>query len=135
MVALSIRLGYYVRTMMTFSRHEIEIFTGKITPEDLARLAQKRFGDMVKGVIDVSDGTVALGAELHADEESCLLELGRLQENLWGFNIYVDGIFPDTIEFDSMINIRPTQANRSRFVEGEAIRAQILQLLEAKLNG
>lgn len=31
----------------------------------------------------------------------------------------------DFIEFDSLINIRPRQNNRSRYVEGEEIRERI----------
>ena len=36
----------------------------------------------------------------------------------------------DFIEFDSLINIRPRQGNRSRDVEDEAIREQIRQVVD-----
>lgn len=100
-----------------------------ISVEELKILAQKRFGDMVKGVIDIKTGIVALGAELHADEEADLLEIGSEQENLWGFNIYVDEKFPENVEFDSMINIRPRQNNMSRYIEDEKIRERIIIVL------
>lgn len=61
---------------------------------DLKKLAAQRFGDMVKVVIDVEKKIIALGAELHADEEALLLERGSNQENLWGINIYIDQPIP-----------------------------------------
>ncbi|MGE4170111.1 MAG: DUF5674 family protein [Candidatus Margulisiibacteriota bacterium] len=100
----------------------------------LQELAEKRFGDMVKGVIDIETETVVLGAELHADEEAILIQKGHAQAGLWGFNIYLDEDFPANIEFDSMINIRPSQGNRSRLVEDVQIRDRIIAILEGFLK-
>ncbi len=108
---------------------ETIVISEPISKEALQILADLRFGDLVKGVIDLETKTVALGGELHADQEAILLTQGSHQENLWGFNIYVAESFPDNIEFDSMINIRPSQNNRSRFVEDSVIREKILQVL------
>jgi hypothetical protein len=66
---------------------------------------------------------------MHADEEAFLLEQGSLQQNLWGINIYPNLEMPNMIEFDSMINIRPNQNNRSRNVEDEIIRKKILEIV------
>jgi len=62
---------------------------------------------------------------MHADEEALLLEEGSRQADLWGIDLYPDRFgTPDFIEFDSMINLRPSQGNRSRSVEDpEARRA------------
>ncbi len=109
------------------------ITTHPISKETLQTLAEARFGDFVKGVIDIETGEVALGGELHADQEATLLTRGNKQENLWGFNIYVADPFPENIEFDSMINIRPSQNNRSRFVEDETIRQKIVAILKPLL--
>ncbi len=109
---------------------DIFVVKDRISTEILSSLAERRFGDMVKGVVDISSGVVALGAELHADEEALLLQQDSLQDDLWGFNIYMDEDFPENIEFDSMINIRPRQNNNSRTVESPEIRAQILKILE-----
>jgi hypothetical protein len=62
---------------------------------------------------------------LHADEETLLIEQGARQADLWGINIYPDRPPAERIEFDSMINVRPSQGNRSRSVEDPAIRSQI----------
>ena len=83
-------------------------------------------GEMVKAVVDVKKGIMAVDADLHADLEQFLLENGSNQLDLWGINLYFDG---DLVEFDSMINIRPIQNNRSRDVEDEETRKKILEVV------
>jgi len=39
------------------------------------------------------------------------------------------GVGRDRIEFDSMINVRPSQGNRSRSVENPALRQQIVKVV------
>lgn len=95
----------------------------------LADLAAQQFGDMVKAVVDVSREIMALGGELHADDEALLLDDGSLQNDLWGINLYPDQTGDDWIEFDSMINVRPAQANRSRSVEDAALRLRIRRIV------
>lgn len=99
-----------------------------ITKTELKDLAKERFGDMVKAVVDLERGIMAIGGELHSDEEALLLESGSKQENLWGINFYPDETSEGWIEFDSMINIRPSQGNRSRGVEDAEIRKKIIAL-------
>ena len=96
-----------------------------ITKDKLKPIAKKLFGDFIKAVVDIEKKIIAAGGSMHADEESFLLEHGSKQKNLWGINLYPNLEMPDMIEFDSMINIRPRQNNRSRSVEDETIRGQI----------
>jgi len=103
----------------------MKIITEKITLDELRKVAQERFGEMVKAVVDIEKGIMAIGGELHADEEAMLLENGSQQENLWGINIYPEKIENEFIEYDSMINLRPRQNNRSRGVEDPEIRNKI----------
>lgn len=71
-----------------------------------------------------------MDAELHVDEEQLLLENGSNQADLWGINLYPDKYDSDEfVEFDSMINIRPSQHNMSRDIEDEEIRLDIINLL------
>lgn len=100
----------------------------KISKNELTQLAKERFGDMVKAVVDIRLNTMVLGGDLHADEEAVLLERGSHQEDLWGINIYIDKPLVERVEFDSMINIRPSQNNRSRDVLDPAIREKIIIL-------
>jgi hypothetical protein len=59
------------------------IIDAKISLEELRRMAEGRFGDLVKAVVDIDRGIMAVDAELHADEEAFLLDHGSRQENLW----------------------------------------------------
>jgi len=100
-----------------------------ISRAQLKVLAEEHFGDMVKAVVDCERRVMAVGAELHADAEQLLLEDGSDQEDLWGVNLYPGKEGSDWIEFDSMINIRPQQNNRSRRVEDAAICSIIIEIV------
>lgn len=108
----------------------IEILKTPASREQIAQLARDSFGDMVKGVVDVSRRVIALGGELHSDEESALLDDGSTQSDLWGINLYPAEAGEDSIEFDSMINIRPAVNNRSRNVEDEDLRRRIREIVK-----
>lgn len=103
-----------------------------ITLDELRQLAAGLFGDMVKAVVDVELGRMLAGAEMHADEEAELLADGSRQQDLWGINLYPDAPESEWIEFDSMINLRPTFGNRSRGVDSPEARTRIKDLV-AKL--
>ena len=113
----------------------IRILKAPITRNELQKIADETFGDLVKGVVDIQQGTLAIGGELHADEEAILLENGSNQRDLWGINLYPSIEGDDMIEFDSMINVRPSQGNRSRSVEDAATRASILDLIHKLITG
>ena len=107
---------------------EIEIIEAPITRNRLRDIAAGQFCDFVKAVVDVERGLMAIGGDLHADEEATLLDAGSDQRNLWGINLYPD-LPPDQwVEFDSMINVRPSESNRSREVENPLIREKILAI-------
>ena len=97
--------------------------------DELRQLAVDQFGDFVKAVVDVRAGVMAVGAELHADEEALLLEQGARQADLWGINLYPDRPAAERVEFDSMINVRPAQGNRSRSVDDPGIRQRIQEVV------
>ena len=95
----------------------------------LKEMAARQFGDMVKAVVDVENKRMAIGAELHSDEESFLIGRGSAQEDLWGINIYPALPPGERVEFDSMINVRPAQGNRSRDVENPDVREAVRQVI------
>jgi hypothetical protein len=102
-----------------------------IARQELQELASARFGDMVKAVVDVARQIMAVSGELHSDEEAMLLEDGSRQADLWGINLYPADTGADWIEFDSMINVRPSQNNRSRSVEDSATREAIRRVVHS----
>lgn len=111
----------------------MQIVTGTLTHETLRKMAEDLFGDLVKAVVDVERGALALDAELHSDLEALLLEDGSRQGDLWGINLYPELPEDDWIEFDSLINLRPSRGNRSRGVEDEAIRARIVHIVSQRI--
>jgi len=107
----------------------MRIIEKRIPLIELTALARSGFGDMVKAVVDIERGVMAVAGELHADEEALLLESGSRPEDLWGINLYPDLVGPDRIEFDSMINIRPSRGNRTRGVDDPDVRSRILEIV------
>jgi len=80
-------------------------------------------------VVDNASARV-IRERISSGEESLLLEDGSAQADVWGINIYPEENRDDRIEFDSMINVRPSQGNRSRGVDDPAIREQIRRVVE-----
>lgn len=110
------------------------ILEREITKDELASIEPIRFFDdmcMLKAVIDIDLGLVALNAELHADLESYLLANGSNQESLYGINIYFD---TGEIEFDSMINPPRNRAagypRVGRYVADPAAREKIEEVVK-----
>ena len=109
----------------------MKILDNSIKKNDLLKNSEVVFDEcMVKGVVDVDKGLLAIDAQLHADLEQLLLENGSLQDSLWGINLYPEDEGEDFIEFDSMINIRPRQNNRTRGVENPEIRQKIIEVVQ-----
>jgi hypothetical protein len=103
----------------------IQVVRDPITLAELRGIASGQFGEMVKAVVDVTRGIMAVGGELHADEEAALLDQGSRQTDLWGINLYPDAPEAERVEFESMINVRPAQGNRSRSVQDPALQGRI----------
>lgn len=108
----------------------MKILDTPITREQLKETAAETFGDMVKAVVDVDREEVAIDAELHSDLEALFLEKGSKQNSLWGINFYPDMEGDDFVEFDSMINVRPSQNNRSRSVDSPELRKRIVKVVD-----
>lgn len=107
----------------------MKIVTDKITLEELKKMGEKSFNGLVKAVVDVEKEIMLVDAEFHADEEDFLIKNGSKQENLWGINLYSDKTGDEFLEFDSMINVRPSFGNKSRSVDNSEIRKKIISLV------
>jgi hypothetical protein len=97
----------------------------------LARLLGRPFDDMIKFVVDVEKGIVALGGELHADAEAVLIERGSRQAAPWGGNYFPGAGEAHCIEYTSLINIRPTVQNRTLSIESETVRDRVKEIIFA----
>ncbi len=82
--------------------------------------------NVIKAAVDIKKELLAVDSPMHYDCEQLLLKDGSNQIDIWGINLYLDSDnIDDLVEFDSMINIRPAQGNRSRNVENPEIQAKI----------
>ena len=107
----------------------MKIIKEKISINELMQMAERKFGDLVKAVVDIEKEIIAVDAELHSDEEALLLENGSEQKDLWGINLYPELTNEDFIEFDSMINLRPSYGNLSRDIGNPKIRKKITKIV------
>ena len=109
---------------------EARIVKNPITVSELKEVADNQFGDLVKAVVDIAQEIIALGGELHSDEEVLLVEeAGSRREDTWGINIFPEKSQDEWIEFDSMINLKPHFGNRSRDVENQETREKIRSIV------
>lgn len=107
----------------------MKIVKDKISIKELEILAESMFDNLVKAVVDIEKKIMAVGGELHSDGEALLIENGSDQYNLWGINIYPEIKDENWIEFDSMINLRPSQGNKSRGVENINTQKTIIEIV------
>lgn len=104
----------------------IVVVKESISREDLKNIAKGQFVRLVKAVVDVEQEIMAVGGELHADEEVLLMEQeGSKREYVWGINLYPEKTGDDFVEFDSMINLKPSFGNRSRGVDNPETQNKI----------
>jgi hypothetical protein len=106
-----------------------------ITIKELTKIAEERFGDMTKAVVDLDKKIMVIDADLHADQEAKLIQDGSKQENLWGINLYPE-LFgeEDFIELDSMINLRPSWGNNSRGVDNLEAQTKIRDIVRSLIT-
>ena len=114
----------------------MRILTEPVTKEDLINTSEHFIDDnVIKAAVDVARELIAVDAPMHYECEQLLLEDGSKQTDIWGINLYLDeDDIDDIVEFDSMINIRPSENNRTRSVEDSTIQAKIKQVVSKWLK-
>lgn len=118
-----------MRSRQRIDSMDIKLISEKMTEQELRAFLNNPFPDMIKFVADIEKKILALGGELHADAEAVLLDAGSEQKNLWGGNVYPDREDGDRLEYTSLINIRPSQNNRSLEVEHASVRERIQHIV------
>lgn len=109
---------------------EIKVIKESISRAELKRLASEQFGDVIKAVVDVEQGIMGVGGELHVDIQSLLVEKENSRgEDTWGINLYLEKSGEEFIEFDSMVNLKPALGNKTRSVESTEIKSEIREMI------
>ena len=109
----------------------MRILNEPVTKEELIKSSTNFIDDnAIKAAVDIKRELMAVDAPMHYDCEQILITDGSNQNDIWGINLYLDSDDIDEIvEFDSMINIRPSQNNRSRDVEDPEIQKKIKEIV------
>jgi uncharacterized protein DUF5674 len=109
----------------------MQLVEKEITLQELRQMSTKMFESLVKAVVDIEKEVMVVDATMHVDQESWLLEeYESKQENLWGINLYPEHWEkPEFIKFDSMINVRPNQGNRTRSVDNTQLQQKIIRIV------
>ncbi len=108
----------------------ILIIRERATKEQLDEMMQM-WGVFIKIVVDIEREILAGGAELHYECEQELLKDGSQQKDLWGADWCP---YTREIVFESIINIRPSQNNRTMIVESPIIKERITTITEQLLG-
>lgn len=96
------------------------------TKDEIKKMA-KDFEGFIKVVVDIEKNIVAGGGERHFDAEQMLLTEGSNQSDLWGGGLDLE---TREIDYNSMINLRPSQENPSRDILSKEIRKKLDNLVE-----
>lgn len=111
--------------------YTIHVIKSPITEEKLRTIASEGYGDVVKAVIDVKQEIMALGGQMHADEEvELMVKHGSQRAHTWGINLELENPRKAWIRFDSMINLKPFLNNRTRGVDNPEIQKKIKDIVE-----
>lgn len=109
----------------------IHILSRKASQGDIEDMLEE-LDSYVKLAVDIRLGILAGGGAMHADCEAALVESGSGQEDIWGADwIAASG----QISFESLINIRPRQGNRSMEIEDAGIRGQVEGVIRRVFGG
>ena len=109
----------------------INLIQERATQEQLEEMLEI-LRSYIKLAVDIERGILAGGGELHADCEAVLLENGSKQVDIWGADWYP---FTQEVGYESLINIRPRQNNRSMEIQDPMIRQQVAQIVQQLLGG
>ena len=96
------------------------ILRQKATPQKIHQISEDLDG-YIKIVVDIDKKILAAGGMRHIEGEQKLLEDGSHQKNLWGGGLDLES---KEIDYNSIINLRPSQGNPSREVLSKDIRKE-----------
>ncbi len=94
------------------------------TKEEIGQL-KEQFDSYIKTVIDIDRKICSAGCDRHFESEKIMLEQGSKQEYLWGGGVDIDS---KDVDFNSFINIRPTDNNPGNEILDPDIRKRYDEL-------
>lgn len=111
----------------------LKLLTEQVTAQSLKEFAENWYLDFLKGCVDLENQKVAVGGDYHMESCELLTSMGGSHKNVWGFNIrYLDD-GSCKLEFDSLVNIKPS-INKDRIVQDLETQARIEELVRKYIN-
>ncbi len=101
------------------------------TPEQIEQMLQT-LELYIKIVVDIEQDILAGGSKQHVECEAVLLANGSRQKDIWGADWMP---FSQTMAYESIINIRPSQNNRSMIIQDPTIRERVTQITQRLIGG
>ncbi len=103
----------------------IYIIRDRATPEQTAEMLAT-LQTYIKLAVDIEQGILAGGGEMHADCERALLDSGSQQAAIWGADWNPDS---REVTYESLINIRPSQGNRAMEILDRDLRDRVAEIV------
>ena len=94
------------------------------TKEEIEKLKEV-FDTYIKTVIDIDKQICSAGCDRHYESEEILLKEGSKQSTVWGGGVDLE---THDIDFNSFINIRPSDNNTSNEIQNQDIRKKYEEL-------
>jgi hypothetical protein len=112
----------------------ILVIREKVTPEQLREMLEVyAASSYIKVAVDVEQEFLVGGAIMHYECEEVLLEQEECeQRNIWGAGWYVDR---QEMAYDSYINQRPSDGNRSIYIQDENLKSRVKSIVEKLFAG
>ncbi len=108
----------------------IHTITERATPQQIREMLEE-LETYIKLEVDVRRRMIVGGGALHADCQAVLLEEGSEQVDLWG----ADWIPASReVRFESLINIRPKQQNRSMTIVDPKLRQTVASIVRERFQ-
>ena len=99
----------------------IHVLTNQASSQQLQEMLEE-LKTYVKLAVDVRQRIVAGDGALHVDCQAALLEDGSEPQDVWGADWVPES---REVRFESLINIRPKQGNRSMTIADAKLRSTI----------
>ena len=88
------------------------------------------FIEVVKAVVDIEKGIMAIDAEMHADLRDELIKQEQSEDkNLWGVNLFPNENSNAFIVITSLINIKPSLGNKSMGIDSPEIKEKVISII------
>ncbi|TSD02519.1 MAG: hypothetical protein Athens071424_41 [Parcubacteria group bacterium Athens0714_24] len=104
------------------------IIKEKISKEEFDKLFNAFYGTVLKMTVDIEKNILSAGCEFHIECSEELVEKeSSEQKNLWGANLYRKDM---SIDYNSLINIKPMENNRSMEIQDSAIKQRVEKIIK-----